>query len=618
MVTELDSAHPLPAQPPVDLAGADGAPRRLSIGDVVDVARGGRGVRLLEEDPARQRPLERAMAASAAWVDAQVADLEAGTPRPIYGINTGFGALAGRETFRSRYHARVLSRNLLVSHSAGTGDPLDEDVVRAGMLIRSHQLASGRSGIRVGVVNRLLAMLNARVYPRVPSMGSLGASGDLAPLAHLARIISRPPAPGPGDAALPLDASEGDAWIPWDAAASGASTNAASPDGPSAPDHVTRDPVTGAACRWRAVDGRTAMALAGGQVVLEAKEGLALVNGATFSAALATLAVADADRILAHAEVAAAMTLEAMRGFRDPFLPEVHAARGFAGAAAVAARVLALTAGSTLLDPADRARDPERVPPQDPYSVRCLPQVLGAARDALDVIRRTVRTEINAAVDNPLIFLDLPRAYKAVSGGNFHGAPLGYAMDWLKIIAADCASQSERRTFKLTDYRFHDARRQAVSLPMFLVRAAPGTQGLDSGLMIAQYTAAALTSAAKTLAHPDSVDSIPSSANQEDHVSMSMNAGLHLRRLLAHVEGVFAIELLAAAQALDLRAGDGTVGAGTAAAHACIRSRVPFLAADRALAPDIDAVVRLMRTGAVLRAVDAAVGPAPRPWEDGA
>ncbi|MCE7937863.1 MAG: hypothetical protein DYG90_04535 [Chloroflexi bacterium CFX6] len=178
MVTELDSAHPLPPQPPVDLAGADGAPRRLSIGDVVDVARGGRGVRLLEEDPARQRPLERAMAASAAWVDAQVADLEAGTPRPIYGINTGFGALAGRETFRSRYHARVLSRNLLVSHSAGTGDPLDEDVVRAGMLIRSHQLASGRSGIRVGVVNRLLAMLNARVYPRVPSMGLASFDGE--------------------------------------------------------------------------------------------------------------------------------------------------------------------------------------------------------------------------------------------------------------------------------------------------------------------------------------------------------------------------------------------------------------------------------------------------------
>lgn len=617
----------LPDPSPLDLADADGGPRQLTVQAVVDVARGRRAVALLEENPARQRPMEHAMAASAAWVEQQVQDLESGAARPIYGINTGFGALAGRETFRSRYHARVLSHNLLASHSAGTGDPLDEDVVRAAMLIRGHQLTRGRSGIRIAVVNRLLAMLNARVYPRVPSMGSLGASGDLAPLAHLARIIGRPPEPGPGDTPLPLDGSTGEAWIPWDGpvpgAAAAASPTAASPpppaDAPAAvPDHVTHDPVTGAIHRWRAVEGRTAMALAGGQVVLEAKEGLALINGATFSAALAALAVADAERIVAHAEIAAAMTLEALRGFRDPFLPEVHAARGFAGPAAVAARVLALTAGSTLLDPADRDRDPERVPPQDPYSVRCAPQVLGAARDALGFVARTVETELNAAVDNPLIFLELPRADKAVSGGNFHGAPLGYALDLLKVVAADCASQSERRTFKLTDYRFHDARRAAVSLPLFLIHAEPGMQGLNSGLMIAQYTAASLTSAAKTLAHPDSVDSIPSSANQEDHVSMSMNAGLHVRRLLGHVESVVAIELLAAAQALDLRSGDGRCGAGTAAAWACIRSRVPFLAADRALAPDIDAVVRMMRAGSVLEAVERATAPrAPGAGADG-
>ncbi len=591
----------------LDLAGDDGHPRRLSIASVLAIAREHRAVRLLEEDPARYRPLEAAMAATAAWVAEEVRAADA---PPIYGINTGFGALAGRETFRSPYQARVLSRNLLVSHAAGTGPMLDEDVVRAGLLIRAHQLAQGRSGIRIAVVNRLLGLLNAGVYPQVPSMGSLGASGDLAPLAHLALIVSRPPSTGEDDPPLPVDRRPGEAWVP----AEGAAGDVAIAENPAARDHagvppvfgadihLTRDFATGAPRWWRSVPGDLAMARAGGAIELEAKEGLALTNGATLSTALALLAVADAERILDHAELALAMALEAIRGFCDPFLAEVHAARGFGGAAAVAARVLDLVKGSTLLDPADRDHDPERVPPQDPYSVRCGPQVLGAARDALAFIHRTVETEINAAVDNPLIFLDLPRAFKAVSCGNFHGAPIGYALDLLKIVMTDAASQSERRTFKLTDYHFHDPRRRELSLPTFLIHAEPGMEGLNSGLMIPQYTAAALVSAAKTLAHPDSVDSIPSSANQEDHVSMSMNAGLHARQLLAHVEAVVAIELLTAAQALDLRREQGHPGHGVASAWRRLGQTVPPLLHDRALAADIQAVVYLMRSGELMAA----------------
>jgi len=587
---------------PLDLAGPDGHPCRLTLEDVVDVARRLRRVDPLREDPARHRPLEAAMAASAAWVAAQVTDGAGGEPRPIYGINTGFGALAGREAFHSAYHARVLSRNLLASHAAGAGPPLGEDVVRAGILIRAHQLAQGRSGIRIAVVNRLLGLLNARVYPRVPAMGSLGASGDLAPLAHLALIISAVPEPGPGDARLPVDTWEGAAWVPWNRSGDPDPTDAAGIAATVLAEglHVTRDHATGRPVLWRGASGAAAMARAGGTIVLEAKEGLALSNGATLSAALAALAVADAARILDHAELALAMTLEAIRGFRDPFLPEVHAARGFAGAADVAARVMRYVDGSTLLDPASRRRDPERVPPQDPYSVRCGPQVVGAARDALAFARRTVETEVNAAVDNPLIFLDLPRDYKSVSCGNFHGAPLGYALDLIKIIMTDCAGQSERRTFKLTDYEFHDARRRPWSLPPFLIRAEPGLDGLNSGFMIPQYTAAALVSAAKTLAHPDSVDSIPSSANQEDHVSMSMNAGLHARQVLAHVETVVAIELVAAAQALTLRRDQGRPGRGVAAAYERLRATVPPLNFDRSLHRDIEAAVYLMRSGAMV------------------
>ncbi len=580
-------------QEALDLAGPDGHSRRLTIGEVEQVARDRRPVRPLIEDADRGRPLEHAMQASADWVSAQVAAIEGDDARPIYGINTGFGALSGRQAFGSAYQARVLSRNLLVSHASGTGDPLDEDVVRAAVLIRAHQLARGRSGVRIRVVNRLLGMLGAGIYPIVPRMGSLGASGDLAPLSHLALILSRPPEPTPGETRLPVDDWAGEAWVPADGPGPGV-------------DHRSIDRRSGRVRWWRRVPGGEAMAAIGGPIELQAKEGLALTNGATVSAALAALALADAHRLLDHAELGLAMSLEAALGFRDPFLPELQAARPFAGQRAVAERVLGYTAGSSLLDRADAHVDPERVPPQDPYSLRCGPQVLGAARDALDWIAGQIETELNSAVDNPLILLDLPRAYKAVSGGNFHGAPLGHAIDLLKIVMTDAASQCERRVFLLTDDHFRDRGDGHRALPPFLIRPPEGLVGLNSGLMIPQYTAASLVSAAKTLSHPDSVDSIPSSANQEDHVSMSMNAGLHARQLLDLVEGVVAIELLTAAQALDLREELGRPGRGCAAALEAIRRRVPTLTHDRSLSGDIDALRRAIRRGEIVDAARAA------------
>ncbi|MCC7019251.1 MAG: aromatic amino acid lyase [Ardenticatenales bacterium] len=588
---------------PLDLAAADGHPRQLTTGDVVAVARGLHAVAPLREDPAIQRPIEAAMEASAAWVASIVDRIEDPATPTVYGINTGFGALAGRRTLRSAYEADVLQRNLLVSHAVGGGRLLGEDEVRAAAFVRAGQLARGRSGIRIAVVNRLIALLNGRVLPTVHAMGSLGASGDLAPLAYLALAISAPPEPPTGTTALPVDGFDMPAWVladdtpgqPW----------SWSPDDL----RIVPDPRDGRPRFWRRVPAAAAMAPFGGQIRLRAKEGLALTNGATLTAALAALAVHDAQRVLEHAVLALAMTLEAARGFRDAFLAPLQAVRGSPGQASAAARVLDLTHGSTLLDPGDDDRDPERVPPQDPYSIRCGPQVIGAARDALDFIGGIVERELNAAVDNPLIFTELRRPTKAVSGGNFHGAPLGYGLDLLKIVVTDVASQSERRTYKLTDYRFDDPGRRAYSLPFFLVPPDSGPEGLNSGLMIPQYVAAAHVSACKTLAHPDSVDSIPSSAGQEDHVAMSLNAALHARMILDHAADVVAIELLTAAQALRLRLAEGVGTPGGPVGRVIERVAMDIGAPgfDRALHVDLSAMRRLVHTGELLAAADEAI-----------
>ena len=541
-----------------------------------------------------------AMGASASWVARTVEEIVAARadnrqPKAYYGINTGFGALAGRTALDSRFLTELLGRNLIASHTVGVGPYFEEEVIRAVLLIRAQSLAQGRSGVRPVVVETLIRMLNAGVYPAAPELGSLGASGDLAPLAHIVLAMTAVPEPPPGETAP--DPTDGEAFIPL--------------DGPVPDDavlHLTEDHATGAQKRWRKVSGARAMAVAGGKLRLQAKEALALLNGATVSAAIAALALMDAEHLLDHAELALAMTLEGARGFRDPFLPMPHGARGHAAAGQVGAHVLDYTRASTLLDPGDLGTDPVRVPPQDPYCLRCAPQVLGSVADALALARQWVEMDINAVTDNPLIFLDLPRDYKAISGGNFHGHPIALGMDFLSVALTGLASLSERRMFMLNDYRPGTPE----GLPPFLAGAPAGATGLNSGLMMLQATAAALVSDCKTLAHPDSVDSIPSSGNQEDHVSMSLNAARHARQITRNVEQVLAMEMICAAQAIGLQmakpdAGGLAPGHGVAAAcHKLREAGIAPLTHDRVLYPDIRRAVRLLRDGSLLAAARAA------------
>ncbi len=529
----------------------------LTIADVVAVARHAKRVAL--------RPQARArMAETAHWVD----DVVRGGEMRVYGVNTGFGYLA-TEVIPPQ-QMRQLSRNIILSHASGVGDPVPEDVVRATMLIRANTLAKGRSGVRPQTVETLIAMLNAGVHPVIPAKGSVGACGDLAPLSHLMLVLCKP------ETGEDNESESGEAFY-----------------------------------KGQRMSGLQAMARAGiERLVLEAKEGLALNNGATFSAAMAALAVRDAENLLANAELALAMSLDAMRGFRDAYLPLVHQS-GHPGQQGVAERVLQYLEGSNLVQGSEYD-EPQVLPPQDAYSLRCAPQVLGAVYDALDFVRGVVSREMNAATDNPLIFMELPRANKAVSCGNFHGQAVALALDVLGMAVAEVGAIAERRIFRLTD------RGLSNRLPPVLADQA----GLNSGFMMAQVTAAALASDNKTLAHPDSVDSIPTSASQEDHVSMSANAALHAREIIWNVERIVAIEFLCAAQGLDFRLGGreyapqrieegrvryawsqtaaGQPGRGVAAAHARLRQVVPTLTHDRPLAPDIEAVARLVHTGEML------------------
>lgn len=547
----------------------------LTIEDLIAVARDYRGVAPLPTEPDSTGDYADALArmrTSAGWVHDAVEQITtADTPPAIYGINTGFGANAGKAAFSNPEDVLQLSRNLIVSHAAGTGDFLPEEVVRAALLIRANSLAQGYSGVRVELVNTLIAMLNQRVYPAIPEQGSLGASGDLAPLAHLALLVSRPPGDAPDDPVY-----SGQAFM----------------DG-------------------RLVSGLEAMQAAGiERLVLGAKEALALINGASFSAGLAALALYDAERLAQHAEVALAMTVDALRGYRDAFLPHVHAVRGMEGQQTTAARVYLLLKGSTLArGDHDSDLSAADTPPQDPYSLRAAPQVIGAVRDTLVHARDVLTRELNAVTDNPIIFaeadggLHLKRAIKAISGGNFHGQPISFVADFLSISLTTLASICERRVYLLT----HPAHNRG--LPPFLASRAGHAAGIESGLMIAQYTAASLVSESKTLAHPDSVDSITSSANQEDHVSMSMNAARHARRVIANAEGVVAIEFLAAAQALYLRQTshpDQQSGQGVQVALTAVRTCVPPLQNDQPLAGYIACLRDLIRSGAILAAIKAA------------
>jgi histidine ammonia-lyase len=449
---------------------------------------------------------------------------------PTYGINTGFGTLA--EVSIPRADLQRLQRNLILSHSAGVGEPLPLPEVRALMLLRANVLSGGYSGIREATLDLLLAMLEGDVIPVVPEKGSVGASGDLAPLAHLALVLI----------------GEGEAFY-----------------------------------RGKRLPGREALRRAGLEpVVLEAKEGLALVNGTQAMEAVGALALLEAERCARIADIAAAMTVEGLMGSHKPFLAAIHRIRGHAGQALVAADLRALLARSEI-NASHQDEHCQKV--QDPYSLRCAPQVHGAARDALRFVRQTLAIEANAATDNPLVFaepLDDVAAGVIVSGGNFHGQPVSQALDLLAIACTQLQTISERRVEQLVNPSLS-------GLPPFLAR----NSGLNSGFMIAQVTAAALAAESKVLSHPACVDSIPSSAGREDHVSMGMTAASKARTVVENARSGLAIELLVAAQALDLRK-PLRAGVGAQAAHALIRTRVPHMDEDRELHRDISAVRELL------------------------
>ena len=496
---------------------------------------------------------------AAARVDASraVVDRQALGDAPIYGINTGFGALA--ESAIARDSLGALQVNLLRSHAAGVGDPLPIRAVRASMALRANVLAKGFSGIRRATLERLLDFLNQRVHPRVPSRGSVGASGDLAPLAHLSLVLI----------------GEGQAWVG---------------------DSMTL------------LSGREALAAAGlTPVTLGPKEGLALINGTQPSTAVAALAVAGAERLARAADVAAALSIDGLRGSVRPFDPRIHAARPYPGQVASAQNIYTLLAESAINKSHEHCG---RV--QDAYSLRCAAQVHGAAREALAFARTLLLTEANAATDNPMVFPtaspdpgsklspDLRSKLseemgEIISGGNFHGAPVAIAADVTVLALAQLATISERRSDRLVN--------PALSgLPPFLT----ADSGLQSGYMMAQVTAAALTSEIKTLAHPASVDTIPTSANREDHVSMSMGASLKAAQALELAIRVVAIELLCACQAIDLLA-PLTTSPRLARVHAHVRNVVPPLTADRPPAPDIDAIVQLIASGSLFASIAAEV-----------
>ncbi len=470
-------------------------------------------------------PAARArVAAARALVEARLDDGEA-----HYGINTGFGTLA--EVRIPRDDLRRLQRNLVLSHSVGVGDPLPSAEARALMLLRGACMAKGLSGIRPATLDLLLACLDRGVVPVVPERGSVGASGDLAPLAHLALVLI-----GEGEATF------GGERLP----------------------------------------GAEALRRAGlAPVVLEAKEGLALVNGTQAMAAVGALALRRAERLCDLADLAGAMTLEGLSGSHRPFMAEIQAARGQPGQVASAARLRRLLAGSEI-NAAHQGPGCHKV--QDPYSLRCMPQVHGAARDGVGFCHGVLAREINAATDNPLVF---PELGEIVSGGNFHGQPISLALDVLAIATSHLANISERRVEQLVNPSLSH-------LPPFLAR----NPGLDSGFMMAQVTSAALVSENKVLCHPASVDSIPSSAGREDHVSMGMTAALKARRVVENVRTCLAIELLVAAQAIDLAA-PLRPSAPVAEAHARLRAVVPTLDGDRELGRDIAAVCRMIDEGAL-------------------
>jgi histidine ammonia-lyase len=500
--------------------GIDG----LTLEDLEGIARERIKVKLTQES-------EKNIRQTRTLIDQWVAE-----EKTIYGITTGFGALS--DVAISKKDTRQLQKNILMSHAAGVGEPLDEETVRAIMALRIKDLARGHSGIRLETVEHLIALLNWGVCPVVPAKGSVGASGDLAPLAHLALVLL-----GLGEAFY----------------------------------------------KGQRMTGKQVLSKCGLKPIeLEAGEGLALVNGTQAMTAIGALALCDAIMLSKMTDLAAAMSLEVLMGSRTEFNSRIHRVRPHPGQAAAADNMERITRNSEIIT---SHKDCSRI--QDAYTLRCSPQVHGATKDAIQYCLRVVETEMNSATNNPLIFAE---SNDFLLGGNFHGQPVALAMDFLSMAVAEMANISERRIERLVNPMLS-------GLPAFLV----GDGGLNSGFMIAQYTAAALVSENKVLCHPASVDSIPTSANKEDHVSMGTISARQCREIIDNTENVIAIELLCAAQALDLFT-NLKPGEGTMIAYNVIRDSVPNLETDRILSRDIETVKALIRSGKILKAVEKRVG----------
>jgi histidine ammonia-lyase len=497
---------------------------QFQLEELVDVARNSTCIAIAEASKAK---INKSRALVDKWVKEGVR---------IYGVTTGFGALS--DVTISLENTRQLQKKILFSHAAGMGRHMEDDVVRAMMALRVNDFCRGNSGLRLQTIQMLVDMLNTGIVPVVPEKGSVGASGDLVPMAHLALVMI----------------GQGEAFV----------------------DGIR---MSGA----KALASRSLEPLE-----LAAGEGLALINGTQFMIALGCLALHDALNLCKHADIAASMSLETLMGTRTAFDPRIHRARPHQGQIMAARNMLKITQNSEIISSHE---DCSRV--QDAYTLRCSPQVHGASWDAFAYVDKVIRVEMNASTENPLIF---PESEEFLSGGNFHGQPLALACDFLGIAIAELANISERRIERLVNPYLS-------GLPAFLVEDG----GLNSGYMIAQYAAAALVSENKVLAHPASVDSIPTSANKEDHVSMGAIAARKCRDIVENADDVIAIELLCGAQAIDLFT-NIKAGKGTLAAYNTIRQQVDYMKEDRLLSTDIATVKQMLKDGAIVRAVEAAVG----------
>ena len=496
----------------------------LSINDVVSVARNFEKVELSPD--ARKKVMK-----CREFVESLVA-----SEKVVYGVTTGFGAFDS--VFISKEQSEKLQENLILSHSAAVGDPLSEDIVRATMLLRANSLSKAYSGVRVEIIETLIIMLNGGVHPVIPEKGSLGASGDLANLAHMVLVML----------------GKGEAFYKGDR-----------------------------------MSGKDAMERAGiSTVKLSSKEGLALINGTQVTTAIAALLVNDSEILVKTSEITASMSLEALKGTARAYDEKVSMVRPHRGQITCADNLRRLTVQSEIME---SHRYDKKV--QDAYSLRCIPQIIGATRDALSFVKEKVEIEINSATDNPLLF---PDEDEVISCGNFHGQIIAISLDFLGIAISEIASVCERRIERLVNPYLSE-------LPAFLTEK----EGLDSGFMVAQYTAAALVSENKVFAHPASVDSIPTSANKEDHVSMGMAAALKARKIFENALYVVAIELLCSAQGLDFRK-PLRAGVGAEAAYKLVRSRISHLKDDRILHHDINKARDMVLRGEVVSAVEDVVG----------